>query len=304
MLIPIITSFVTLLILPGYFIYELWKGKEASKFRWVLKALYSSAFLLYLFLAGHWHWLSFYLRFIWLALLVAAIAISYWKVRETSFFIDSSRKWQGTREYIFTLLVFLGFLAVVIRGYFYTDEPVRFTFPLRDGRYYVAHGGNSLLVNYHNVNRAQRYALDIVAIDATGLRARGVYPSDVSRYQIFGKRVYSPCDGTVVEAVDGLPDQIPPETDREHLAGNHIVIACQGVKVLLAHLKNNSLAVQAGTTVVTGQPVGQVGNSGNTTEPHLHIHAVPADTANILEGEGVPILFDEKFPVRNTLFLK
>jgi hypothetical protein len=62
MLIQILLLFITLLILPGYMIYELWKGREASKFKWLIKAFYSSAFLIYVFLAGRWDWLNYYLR--------------------------------------------------------------------------------------------------------------------------------------------------------------------------------------------------------------------------------------------------
>lgn len=105
----------------------------------------------------------------------------------------------------------------------------------------------------------------------------------------------------VVTAVDGLPDHDPPATDTVNLAGNHVVIECQSVAVALAHLQSGSVAVGAGDAVTTGQPVGLVGNSGNTSEPHLHIHAVRASSGSILEGEGVPLLFEERFPVRNTL---
>ncbi len=97
---------------------------------------------------------------------------------------------------------------------------------------------------------------------------------ELDRYPIFGATVHSPCDGAVVAAVDGRPDLIPPDTDREQLTGNHVVIACQGVSVLLAHFQNGSVGVQTGARVTNGQPLGRVGNSGNTSEPHLHLQAV------------------------------
>jgi murein DD-endopeptidase MepM/ murein hydrolase activator NlpD len=125
----------------------------------------------------------------------------------------------------------------------------------------------------------------------------------VNRYVIFSSDIYSPCNGTVIEAVDGLPDLVPPETDRENLAGNHVVISCNGINVLLAHIQSGSVAVQVGDMVTTDQVVGRVGNSGNTSEPHLHIHAVASGSENVLDGDGVPILFEDKFPVRNTVFV-
>jgi hypothetical protein len=241
---------------------------------------------------------------VWVAVLILALILSYRQVRALPFLASDRRsEWRGISSYVFTLLIFLGFLLVALRGYFYAEEPVRLTFPLRDGRYYVAHGGNSSLLNHHNPSPSQKYALDIVALNAAGTRVLGIYPSDVNKYVIFGKDIYSPCNRTILEAVDGLPDLVPPEADRENLAGNHVVVACEGVNALLAHMQNGSVAVQAGDSVTTDQVVGRVGNTGNTTEPHLHIHAVRGNTENVLEGEGVPMLFEGKFPVRNTVFV-
>ncbi|MEZ7171746.1 M23 family metallopeptidase [Sporosarcina sp. OR05] len=62
----------------------------------------------------------------------------------------------------------------------------------------------------------------------------------------------------------------------------------------MAHMKEGSVAVAKGDTVTTGQLLGKVGNSGNTSEPHLHIHAE-------LDGKGVPLTFDGRFLVRNQL---
>ena len=126
MLIQITLLFVTLLLLPGYIVYELWMGKETSKFKWLIKALYSSAFLLYIFLAGRWDWLSYYLRYVWIAILILALIFSYRQVYAQPFFATDRRsEWRGISSYVFTLLIFLGFLLVAFRGYFYAEEPVR-----------------------------------------------------------------------------------------------------------------------------------------------------------------------------------
>jgi murein DD-endopeptidase MepM/ murein hydrolase activator NlpD len=114
--------------------------------------------------------------------------------------------------------------------------------------------------------------------------------------------VLSPCAGTVTAAVDSVPAQDPPQRDAEHPAGNHVMLACQEVSVLLAHLQPDSVRVEAGRPVKAGEPLGRVGSSGNTTEPHLHIHAVAGQPDGPLQGDGVPILLDGKLPARNTLF--
>jgi hypothetical protein len=301
MLIQILLLFVTQLILPIYFIYSLWNGREHSRFQWLLKVLYGGAFLLYIFLAGRWNWLSYYLRYLSPLLFVAAAIVSYRRVKALPFFAyTGGARWWNNGGALLSLLVFLGVLAWATRRFFYADEPVRLTFPLEDGWYYVAQGGNSTRINYHNSSNAQQYALDLAELNAIGAQAWGIYPDALDRYAIFGETVHCPCDGTIVEAVDSLPALIPPAADREHPAGNHVVIRCEDVNVLLAHLQYGSVRAEEGEAVTTGQPLGRVGNSGNTSEPHLHIHAVRAGSGDALEG--VPILFEGTFAVRNTTF--
>jgi murein DD-endopeptidase MepM/ murein hydrolase activator NlpD len=83
----------------------------------------------------------------------------------------------------------------------------------------------------------------------------------------------------------------------------YIECLAEKVQVLLAHMKQGSITVKAGETVHTGDPIGQVGNSGNTTEPHLHIHArVGGDLRKITSGTAIPISYDGRFYVRNNLY--
>ena len=144
-----------------------------------------------------------------------------------------------------------------------------------------------------------RCALDILRLDSTENRA--AFPArNLADYSIYRATVLSPCAGNVIRAVDGLPDLAPPARDPQNPAGNHVVLECHHVRVLLAHLKEESLLVARGEYVETGQHLGQVGNSGNTSEPHLHIHA-ESGLGEILTGEGIPITLDGRFLVRNSL---
>ncbi len=299
MLIAIIQVFAFHWIMPAYIVYALWCGREKSRIIWLLKALYTCLFILFIFLAGRWDWIGYYLRFVWLALLAAALVVSWRRSRGELFLVqDGRRNWMSLAGNMIIVLLFLGFLALSVRGYFYADEPVGLAFPLRGGRSYIAQGGNSSQLNYHNKSRSQRYALDITALNMGGVRALGLYPSDLGRYVIYEAPVYSPCAGDVLEATDGLSDQAPPQTNHEQMAGNHIVIACGGIRVWLAHLRNGSVTVHTGERVMTGQQLGKVGNTGNSSEPHLHIHALRTG------GAGVPILFDGRFAARNALLVK
>jgi hypothetical protein len=88
-------------------------------------------------------------------------------------------------------------------------------FPLMDGTYLVANGGESELVNAHLMTlkgerfrayRGQSYGVDLVKLGALGLRARGVIPHDPEAHAIFGDLVVAPCAGTVMHAEDGHHD--------------------------------------------------------------------------------------------------
>ncbi|MEO9148930.1 MAG: peptidoglycan DD-metalloendopeptidase family protein [Burkholderiaceae bacterium] len=187
---------------------------------------------------------------------------------------------------------------------------VNLEFPLEAGRYLVVNGGSDISTNAHletldagvpgyRAWRGQSYGVDLVALNGFGLRARGVQPTDPRAYRIYDARVLAPCAGKVVIAVDGLPDMQVPDVDRDHLAGNHVMLRCAEADVLLGHLQPSSVRVSAGAGVAEGAWLGLVGNSGNTGEPHLHIHAQDQGSAESpLSGDPRPIQFNDHFPVR------
>lgn len=161
-----------------------------------------------------------------------------------------------------------------------------------EGEWTVVWGGRTPAENYHVVNAAQRFAYDLlVAEDGSSRRGESDGPED---YFCWGRKILAPAAGTVTEAVDGLPDQAPGELpeglERSEIAGNHVVIDHgDGEHSLLAHLQQGSVAVKAGQQVERGQLLGLCGNSGNTTEPHLHYHLQTAPTFG--EGVGLPAQF-------------
>ena len=206
-------------------------------------------------------------------------------------------------------------IVIALRGR--TAPPlsaVTLAFPLEPGIYLVVNGGSDIHTNAHLMTldasiprfrewRGQSYGVDIVKLDAFGLRARGALPAEPSAYRIYGTRVLAPCAGQVTLAVDGLPDMQVPEVDREHLAGNHVMLRCAdtdiNADVLLGHLRFGSVRVRAGATVAVGDWLGSAGNSGNTGEPHLHVHAQRAGPVGApLSGDPLPVLFGGRFPLR------
>jgi len=145
-----------------------------------------------------------------------------------------------------------------------------------------------------------------VGLNKLGLRASPFSDMEnLDNYEIYGASLYSPCNGTVAVAVDEFQDLIPPKTDPEHLAGNHVLLECNGVEVLLAHMQKDSVNVSVGDTVTTATIIGKVGNTGNTSEPHLHLHAErDGEPGEILDGTAVPVKIDDRFLVRGSVLRK
>lgn len=191
------------------------------------------------------------------------------------------------------------------------DAPVvALAWPLHGGTFMVVNGGNDLTINSHRESlvapaprllpwRGNAWAVDLVAIDGFGLRATGFMPTDPARYRVFGVPVLAPCSGQVVQAVGDLADMAVPEIDRHHLAGNHVILACDGAHIVMAHFRHGSLRVVASDAVHVGQRLADVGNSGGSNEPHLHIHAQrPGPPGAPMGGQPLPITFDGRFLVR------
>ena len=154
----------------------------------------------------------------------------------------------------------------------------------------VAWGGDRLANNYHAFTPDQRWAYDLLVEPA------GHGSSNLNDYGCYGTPVVAPVAATVGRARDGLPDQVPGEISgvRTEPAGNSVVLELStGTFLLIAHLKPGSIAVSAGDEVKEGQLLGECGNSGNTSEPHIHIHHQRQDPSEypMNMAEGLPLYF-------------
>lgn len=195
-----------------------------------------------------------------------------------------------------------------------TGRVINLASPLGPGKYLVANGGAAPSINAHaafldqSVVPRRRYwgtghGVDLVAIDRWGLRADGVMPPNPARYRIFGRTVIAPCGGDVIAALDRLPDMVVPKADAGHLAGNHVILRCGDVHILLGHFQKGSLRVTRGQKLRTGAKIALAGNSGNTSEPHLHIHAqLPGTTETPFSGKPIPIRINGLYLARNDRF--
>jgi len=163
------------------------------------------------------------------------------------------------------------------------------------GEWYVFWGGTNRFQNYHYAYANQRYAYDFVKVQNNSTYSD--LPTRNGNYYAFGETIVAPCHGTVVTIEDGIVDNTPGEMNENQPAGNYIVIAhAHNEFSFIAHFECNSILVNVGDTVVTGQPIGRCGNSGNSSEPHIHFHVM--DSADLHESTSLNIRFSEKAPVQ------
>ena len=157
------------------------------------------------------------------------------------------------------------------------------------------HRATSMPVN-GQIYFSQRFAIDWMLMDEMGHLVNG-NPADVHSYPGYGAEVIAVADGKVVSSMNTLDDQVPgtlpdPKTiTLENLDGNHVVMDLgQGVFAFYAHMQKGSVKVVPGDQVKRGQVLGKLGNSGNTSGPHLHFHMM--NGPSVTGSSGVPYLID------------
>jgi hypothetical protein len=143
---------------------------------------------------------------------------------------------------------------------------------------------------------AQRFAIDWVKLDASYKTYRGDSLEN-SSYYAYGNDALAVADGIVTEVKDSIPENVPGLNSRavpitlETVGGNHVIVDIGGGHyAFYAHLQPGSIRVKLGARVKRGQILGLVGNSGNSTEPHLHFHV--SDASSPLGSEGIPYVFE------------
>ncbi|MDZ7693474.1 MAG: M23 family metallopeptidase [Balneolaceae bacterium] len=312
MIIEVLSYLIPLIqiVLPAYFVFNIWRKRVETKAAWAIHAMHGILSLLILFLVFRWDLAGNSLRYWWNGLCLAGILVSYRQAIAQPWYDKQAFSWSW--GIMLELVLLIGGLAWVSMGLYPDKQPVDMHYPLKGESYFVVHGGDTPILNYHGgAVYSQKYALDINQLNGWGRRSSGVYPENPGRYAIFGDRVYSPIQGTVVQIADSLSDLRPPNRQPAQPAGNHVWVKNNNLYVLLAHLKQHSIQVEEGEQVQVGQPLARVGNTGNTTEPHLHMHAVKnpkLDTTGtgtrFHGGKPVPISFNDRFLIRNDTFSK
>lgn len=174
--------------------------------------------------------------------------------------------------------------------------------PLRGGLWLAANGPSNgsqhrraLVPTGGHARIAQRFAVDWVKVGPDGKTTFTGDESKNASYAAYGAEALAVADGVVTEVKDGIVENVPQKEPAvpitlETVAGNHVVVDLGGGYYgMWAHLQPGSVRVKVGQRVNRGQVLGLVGNSGNSTEPHLHFHVT--DAASPLGAEGVPYAF-------------
>jgi hypothetical protein len=143
-----------------------------------------------------------------------------------------------------------------------------------------------------HVASGQRFAIDFLQVDSTGSSRHGD-PLKNASYYAYGTELLAVADGIVVATKDGIPENVPGANSRavpitlETVGGNFVGIeVAKGRYALYAHVQPGSLRVKVGDHVKRGQVIALLGNSGNSTEPHVHFQI--ADGPTFLSSEGLP----------------
>ena len=171
--------------------------------------------------------------------------------------------------------------------------------PLRGANWLAANGPSNTSVHRRAIlfvngkpKIGQRYAIDWVKLGADGKTFHDD-EHDNRSYYAYDQPIYAAADGIIVNVKDGIAENIPNSgkiaapIGMDTIAGNHIVEDLgRGRFAAYAHLRPGSIKVTPGERVRVGQVLGRLGNTGNSSEPHLHFQV--CDARSFVDSEGLP----------------
>jgi murein DD-endopeptidase MepM/ murein hydrolase activator NlpD len=166
----------------------------------------------------------------------------------------------------------------------------KLSLPFRGG-WVVAWGGDTKELNQHHDVPNQKFAFDFLGVDEQGKTRKGEGHTNEDHFA-FGREILAPADGTVTDVISGVRDNVPGSMNPYSALGNAVFIQHRENEVsVLAHLKLGSIKVKVGDKVKVGHLIGLCGNSGNSSEPHLHYHL--QNTPVIQDATGIKCYFQK-----------
>lgn len=215
------------------------------------------------------------------------VIFSAWVILETYMSLSISEKLSGAS--VFRRILYFLTVVICMAGAVFLFPKIIQTYPFPEptecvllglpvkGEWLAGHAGATTLTNAHYKNR---YAIDCLKIGPDGCFFKEA-EEEVTDFYSYEEPVYAPADGKVTEVVDSLISDIFGEPDTENPGGNYVILYIgHGKFFYVAHLMKNKIPVEKGQVVKKGDILGYVGNSGNTSFPHLHIHVQNKPTAD------------------------
>jgi hypothetical protein len=281
-----------------------------------MKTILTGLYFLLIYFSGFWGYFTYYLRYLFIILYSILVARSFFYFDRINSLISKSNP-PHIILFIEVGLIFIlsYYIYISLKAYSYDIKGINLDFPFNNGIYSIIWGGNSVVSptmnrHYHHslykkigIHDKTKYAVDITKLNGFGTSALGLLPKINEAYSIFQEEVYSPCDGKVLKVVNHIHENIPFSGIYPKDLGNRILIKTSEFIIMICHFQNGSIVVKEGDQIKKGALLGQVGNSGWSDQPHLHIQANHIDDSTSI-GEGIPIFFDGKNPIKNTLFFK
>jgi hypothetical protein len=210
-------------------------------------------------------------------------------------------------------LIVIGFAALFLPSRRPPRDPVAIASPVR-GRWFPANSPADRVPSHGTHELGQTYAIDLVHQPDADADAERVPRWPLARrpeeFPGFGRPIHAPADGVVVRACgwqrdhwsrnswpglvflifEGFARSLLSPLSGRFVLGNHVVLDLgDGVYAAFAHLKRGSVRVRRGRRVMAGEVLGECGNSGNSSEPHLHFQLMDHPSAVI--AAGLPFTF-------------
>lgn len=172
---------------------------------------------------------------------------------------------------------------------------IKYSLPFNN-QWVVVNGGVDKVTSHSwNIN-SQRYAYDFIILDEDG-KSFSDTPDNLANYYCYEKEILAPADGIVVKVRTDCKNSKIMENGKtdpliKDIRGNYIIIKhAPNEYSCLAHLMPNSISVCVGDVVKSKQVIALCGNTGNTSEPHLHFQI--QNTSDFYNSAGLPIHFEQ-----------
>ncbi len=284
----------------------IWFKRQPSIFTWLINSLFFVLVISFITITARWEIVGIYSKYIVLFILILSLIYGFIKNYKdsTSVLTKATKVSIAVIIVISVVMIVMNFLA--LRGLRQPDNPINLASPFKSGTHIVINGGGSPQINAHAKIEPQSFALDMVGVNQLGFRIKSVFGGiELENYEVFEDSIFSPINGVIVGVVDSLTDNLPPEKDIQNIAGNYLIVKFENMELVLAHFKYKSIVVKKDQVVKVGTYLGMVGNTGNSSEPHLHMHIESGGQEyTILNGKSVPFIIDGQYLVRGSLIKK